>query len=147
VEFRIQPVKEKNHLTYYLSTWVDITERKKAEDKLKENEAYISSVLQDSPNPLLVTDLDDTITYVNRSLENMTGYSSHELIGLKPPFPWWQAQSIEKYGQEKIEAQNQEIHILERHYQNRNRKPFWVTVKIRKIMAGGKIKQFFPNWV
>jgi PAS domain S-box-containing protein len=147
VEFRIQPVKEKNHLTYYLSTWVDITERKKAEDKLKENEAYISSVLQDSPNPLLVTDLDDTITYVNRSLENMTGYSSHELIGLKPPFPWWQAQSIEKYGQEKIEAQNQEIHILERHYQNRNRKPFWVTVKIRKIMAGGKIKHFLTNWV
>jgi PAS domain S-box-containing protein len=57
----------------------DITERKQSEDKLKLQ----AMVLDQIHDRVLVTDLDGTITYANRTQRKALGFPTHELIGRK----------------------------------------------------------------
>ena len=66
----------------------DITEHKKAEEKLRESEAFNSNLLSNAPNPIIVINPDSSIKYVNPALEKLTGFTSAELIGMKKPYPW-----------------------------------------------------------
>ena len=59
----------------------DITERKKAEEKLKLANAYNRSLLEASLDPLVTIDADGKITDVNIATEKVTGRSRAELIG------------------------------------------------------------------
>ncbi|MGB2877646.1 MAG: PAS domain S-box protein, partial [Dehalococcoidales bacterium] len=63
--------------------------RVQAEEALKQSEEYSSTILNHSPNPILVANPDTSIRYVNPALEKLTGYSMVELVGQKAPYPWW----------------------------------------------------------
>ncbi len=62
---------------YLLSITHDISERKRIEDKLK-TQAILLNQAQDA---ILVLDLEDRITYWNRSAERLYGWSAAEAIG------------------------------------------------------------------
>ena len=51
---------------------------KETEEALKESEEFGSSLLDNSPNPILVINLDTSVRYVNPALENLTDFSSSE---------------------------------------------------------------------
>lgn len=57
----------------------DITERKRAEDALRESEAKFRSVAETSPCAIAIAE-NDRFVYVNPGLEKITGYSSEELL-------------------------------------------------------------------
>ncbi len=63
-----------------LSTAQDITERKKAENQLLK----LSQALEQSPNTIVITDLEGSIEYVNASFVTVTGYTETEAIGENP---------------------------------------------------------------
>jgi PAS domain S-box-containing protein len=42
-------------------------------------------------------DLEGSIIYVNPALCEMTGYSAQELLGRKPPYPYWHPDNLEKH--------------------------------------------------
>jgi PAS domain S-box-containing protein len=42
-------------------------------------------------------DLEGRIIYVNPALCEMTGYSAQELLGRKPPYPYWHPDDLEKH--------------------------------------------------
>jgi PAS domain S-box-containing protein len=69
--------------------------RKRVEQSLRETRALTTVLLEDSPVPTAVINADFSIRYVNRAMEQLSGYSSREMIGRKPPFPWWQAEDVE----------------------------------------------------
>jgi two-component system sensor histidine kinase DctS len=53
--------------------------------------------MEDSLNVgLRARDLEGRLVYVNRTLSEMVGFAPHELVGLKPPMPYWPPDSIEK---------------------------------------------------
>ena len=58
----------------------DITERKIAEQELQK----LSQVIQQSPESIVVTNLEGTIEYVNPATCLISGYNSVELIGKNP---------------------------------------------------------------
>ncbi len=64
-----------------LSSGEDITERKKAKEKLIKSEAKYRNIVELSPNGILVTDIHGIITDVNNSILKMTGYSRDDLVG------------------------------------------------------------------
>jgi PAS domain S-box-containing protein len=65
--------------------------------EMKANTNFNSILIENSPNPILVIRRDNSIQYVNKALENFTGYKTEDLIGIKPPFPWWKIEDAEEY--------------------------------------------------
>jgi PAS domain S-box-containing protein len=59
----------------------DITERKIAEEELKNANLYNRSLIEVSLDPLVTIGLEGKITDVNKATEKITGYSRDELIG------------------------------------------------------------------
>ena len=87
---QISPILDgQGRLSEIVACVLNITKRKQAEDKFRESEAFNSSLLKNSPTPILVINPDTSIRYVNPALEKLTGYSSAELIGQKCPYPYW----------------------------------------------------------
>ena len=58
----------------------DITERKKAEDRLRK----LSRAVEQSPAIVVITDTQGTIEYVNSKFTQVTGYTAEEAIGRNP---------------------------------------------------------------
>lgn len=58
----------------------DITERKKAEEKILTQ----SMALESAANAIVITDIDGTILWVNPAFTQLTGYTSDEAIGKNP---------------------------------------------------------------
>jgi PAS domain S-box-containing protein len=58
----------------------DVTERRKAEDRVR----LLSTVVEESPASVVITDEAGVIFYVNRVFESVTGFSSSEALGRKP---------------------------------------------------------------
>ena len=114
VNITIATIRESGKTRYFLSNWVDITEHKRVMDSIKESSEYSSSILINSPNPILVYDPDASIRYVNPAFEKLTGFSAHELIGVKPPFPWWPEEHRRQRGQMLIQSLQSDVMRAER---------------------------------
>jgi PAS domain S-box-containing protein len=59
----------------------DITERKKAEEKLKESEERFFKAFQLNPAPMAISFVGGKFTDVNHSFERLTGFTRDEVIG------------------------------------------------------------------
>ncbi|MEJ2095615.1 MAG: PAS domain S-box protein [Deltaproteobacteria bacterium] len=59
----------------------ELNERKNAEAVLRESEERYRSLLESSPDPVVVYDMQGVATYVNPAFEQTFGFSCHELIG------------------------------------------------------------------
>ncbi|MBI5793008.1 MAG: response regulator [Rhodocyclales bacterium] len=64
----------------YIGYCLDVTERKTAEAQNRK----LSLAVEQSPESIVVTDLDANIEYVNEAFLRNTGYSRDEVIGLNP---------------------------------------------------------------
>lgn len=58
----------------------DISKRKAAQDELRK----LSRAVTESPNSIMITDIDGKIEYANPIFTKLTGYSFSEVIGLNP---------------------------------------------------------------
>jgi PAS domain S-box-containing protein len=67
-------------INYAMGTLQDITERKRSIENLQK----LWLAVEQSPNGIIITDLDAEIEYVNQRFEEITGYSRSEAIGQKP---------------------------------------------------------------
>ncbi|MDT8438300.1 MAG: PAS domain S-box protein [Wenzhouxiangellaceae bacterium] len=65
---------------YVASSWTDITERKRMETQLRR----LSLAVEQSPESIVITDLDGKIEYVNRAFVDATGYNFAEVRGQNP---------------------------------------------------------------
>lgn len=59
----------------------DVTERKKAEEALKESEEKYRSLVDNTGAGVAITDIEGRFTLVNKALCRMVGYSGSELMG------------------------------------------------------------------
>src|SRR5581483_6232392 len=63
----------------------DITQQQRIERTLREEREYSTSLVQSSPDGLLVCDGELVLTDANERAAAMTGYSRKELIGTRLP--------------------------------------------------------------
>ncbi|MEN6342657.1 MAG: PAS domain S-box protein [Methanospirillum sp.] len=59
----------------------DISERKRAEDALRERESQLQAILRGSPIPNFVIDRDHRVISWNRALEDLTGIDARDVLG------------------------------------------------------------------
>jgi len=134
--------------SYLSTTLIDITERKQIEMALQRSEEFNSSLLTNSPNPVLVLDADASIRYVNPALEKLTGFSSIELIGSKPPYPWWLEETHKEMGRRLVQAMRRgTTRRYESLYKNKNGERFWVGKIFKTVKVNGEFKYHLVNWV
>ncbi len=63
--------------------------RQKVEADLRSETNFRNAMENSTPVGIRAHDMEKNITYVNRAFCEMTGWRHEELIGLKPPFPFW----------------------------------------------------------
>jgi PAS domain S-box-containing protein len=148
ISLSAKSVKDENgQVKYRISNWIDISERKKSEEALKESEAFKTSLLDDAPNPIFVTDQELRIIYINPAMEKLTGFINAELMDKKPPYPWWPEEKIEEYSREGQKLRTGPLSSIERMSRKKNGETFWVSLSIRNIKRDGEIVYSINNWV
>lgn len=73
-------------MEFMVSIGTDITERERAEKKLRESEAKFRSVIEATPVPLALNDEQGNITYLNKAFIETLGYTIDDIPTLED---WW----------------------------------------------------------
>ncbi|GAF88243.1 unnamed protein product, partial [marine sediment metagenome] len=122
-------------------------ETRESERVLRESEEFSSSLLNNSPNPMLVINPDTSVRYVNPTLERLTGFSSAEIIGRKAPYPWWIKETLESTNRDLEEAMRKGAMGLEELFQKKDGEQFWVEITSTPVTMDGELKYYLANWV
>jgi PAS domain S-box-containing protein len=81
----ISPIfDESGEVTNFLAVKEDITERKLAEEALRETTDHLENLLSFANAPIIVWDKEQKITRFNLAFERLTGYTMYEVIGKHP---------------------------------------------------------------
>jgi PAS domain S-box-containing protein len=92
----------------------DITERKRAEQELRDAKDFSEGLLAAMRDGVSVLDARGVHVYVNSAFCEMTGFSSDELIGAGPPHPYWppeELEEIERAFQKTVKAQFRDFEL------------------------------------
>ena len=65
----------------YIGSCIDITERKRAEDRLRASEARMTAILTTATDSIITIDIHGIIQSVNPASERMFGYTAAEMLG------------------------------------------------------------------
>ncbi len=124
----------------------EIARSRLVEEALKKSEEFSSSLLENSPDAIIVYNPDTSVKYVNPSFEKITGYTPEEALGTKVPYPWWiddPAYGTIEY-REKIGLDG--IYRTERRYRKKNGDTFYVEINVTPIFHNGKLSYSFSTW-
>ena len=81
VESLVAPVRDNDTLKYHLINWVDITERKRAEEELQQEKAYTESVVSSIPEMVITIDANSNVTYINDKFAHFVGAELKDVQG------------------------------------------------------------------
>lgn len=100
VEIAIIPIKQNKEL-FFCSFIQDISERKKAENKLKFQEEKYRNIIANMNLGMIEVDNDESILFANQSFCKISGYEMDELIGNNPSKLFVFGENIEKINEKK----------------------------------------------
>ena len=82
VEWRGRPIfKTNGELDYFFGIGIDVTERKRIEEELRESEEKFRAIAMAAKDAVIVMDDEGKITFWNPSAEKMFGYTCKEALG------------------------------------------------------------------
>ena len=65
----------------FVRTYTDITERKRAEEALRESERRLADIIEFLPDPTIVLDRQSRVAAWNQSMEDLTGLKKGDIVG------------------------------------------------------------------
>jgi PAS domain S-box-containing protein len=67
----------------YQGTLIDVTERRKMETQIRQQELFRQRLLESFPDLILVADLEERYTFASSRIRDLLGYRPEELVGKK----------------------------------------------------------------
>ena len=81
---RVRPYRTiEDRIAGVVLTFVDITERKDAQESLRQSQERFSAIVNQASVGVAQTRLDGEITFANTCYHELMGYGEHELVGLR----------------------------------------------------------------
>jgi PAS domain S-box-containing protein len=81
VEYSSYPIVRDGVVEGAIVTFVDITERRRAEEKLKESEERFRSLVQNASDIIIILEADGTIRYVSPAIARVLGLQPEDVVG------------------------------------------------------------------
>ncbi|MDP2816318.1 MAG: PAS domain S-box protein, partial [Rectinemataceae bacterium] len=78
---KTRPIMENGQFKGARGILIDVTDQRRAEEVLRENEELFRSYLENAPDAIYTSDLKGNFLYGNRKCEEIIGYRREELIG------------------------------------------------------------------
>jgi len=127
-------VDRSGHVTGTRAMFVDITERRRAEEELRASEVRYRAVFDNAGIGIDLLDRDGRILQVNQTLLDMLGYSEeelHQLTFLDVTHP--EEREISKRNLEALMAGEIEFYRLEKRYLRKDRSILWADLTTSAI--------------
>ncbi|NQT71356.1 MAG: PAS domain S-box protein [Chloroflexi bacterium] len=83
LEVNPRAVVKDGEIVGFLSITRDITERRRAEDALRESEEKFKTIFENANDHIVYIDVDGTVIDINQAFEDILGYKREEVIGKK----------------------------------------------------------------
>jgi PAS domain S-box-containing protein len=147
VEISSSVIKDSAGKVKTVAQLLDVTERKLADEALRESQKFSSSLLESSPNPISVVNVDTSVRYVNPAFEKLTGFTSAEIVGRKAPYPWWIGGKRERVLAAFKDAIEHGGRRTERNFQKKKGEHFWVSLSSAPVMQDGKPVYMIISWL
>lgn len=81
VQISLRPIWENGQVSEVVGSVVDISERRKAEDELRETKELLESFIQNTMDAIVVMSLDGVVLQMNEAMEHQFGWSREEMVG------------------------------------------------------------------
>lgn len=99
VEGTAAPEKQKDGSIIWHGVILDITKRKMAQEKIRENEVFLSSVFDSVNDAIFTVSMPDRIIqYANKGVTNIFGYNPSEVVGKSTKILYANEELYENYG-------------------------------------------------
>ena len=121
-----------------LSMVQDVTERKRAEEKLRASEDRFRTIAEALPILVSITDAADSmVLFTNKAHNEAFGYRNEEILGLKGPDYFCDPADRVKL----LEAVRQRgfVENLSVHVKRKDGSAFWILASVRPISYNGKL--------
>jgi len=118
----------------------------RTEERIRESEEFSSSPLDTLPNAILVINPDTSIRYVNPALENLTGFTSDEVLGQKIPYSWWIWGTKPENTDSHVEEVPDRVYNLEL-FRKKNGEVFWAEVTSVPVRRNGELRYYISSWI
>jgi PAS domain S-box-containing protein/putative nucleotidyltransferase with HDIG domain len=128
-------------------TITDWTNQIKTEKELRDSEKFSKNILKNSPSPIIIINPDTSIRYANPAFEKITGFTSDELIGQLPPYPFWIKEKGLFYAEKLKDGFSMGLSTEEFQFINKNGKKFWVQITSLPVKENRRLLYLIVNFI
>lgn len=124
----------------YLAIGRDITEKKIADEKLRESELFYRTLIADSLDGMLLLDKEGVITFASPSVKNILNYEVKDIVGkngfefIHPDDMAWASQSFQR----EVE-QNTEVKFITVRLLKKNGQWLWCNVRGHNLLDNPRV--------
>ena len=127
-------------ITGVLGTYMDITERKQAEEKLRLHQSYLSAIVENQPGLLWMKDRDGRFLSANVAFAKSCGLEAPALLAGKTDLDIWPRDLAVKYREDDVRImESKQPCIVEEHISDRGERKWFETFKAPIVDKHGAV--------